>query len=65
MFLCVVAEPGPVPQDPLPDVRLFQACQKTQHRGLASSVETQNDDFRSLVYGQVDGCEHLQRPVGL
>ena len=60
MFLCIVAEPGSVAQDPLPHVGLLQPGEKAQHRGFSGSVQSEDDHLGSLVDGEVDGGEHLQ-----
>ena len=59
MFLRVVAEPGSVPQDPLPYIGLLQPGEKPQHRGLSGAVQSEDDHFGALINGEIDSGEHL------
>ena len=48
-----------------PRRRFLHQRQQPQHGGLPCAVEAEDHHLGSLVDGQVDGGEHLQRPVGL
>src|SRR5690606_41502374 len=62
------ARPPPC-STPFPYTTLFRSCiearEHAQQGGLARAVESEDDDFRPPVDGQVDGREDLQRAVAL
>ncbi len=65
MLLREVAELEPVAGLDRPGVGRLDAREDAQQRGLARTVEPEHDDARTLVDGQVDAGEDLQRTVGL
>ena len=65
MFLREVADLHSVSGFHGAGVRGFGTGQQPQQRGLSGAVQTEHDDARTAVDGQVDAGEHLQRTVVL
>ncbi|MBG9885631.1 hypothetical protein ABE10_03325, partial [Bacillus toyonensis] len=65
VLLRVVAHLQAVPRLEPPGVRLVDAGEDAQQRGLPRPVQTEHDDLGAAVDREVDVGEDLQRAVGL